>query len=64
MQNRTSRSRAWHLAQEHVEQAKYASWQWEAEQRQREFEKKKAAEAEATKERDRQAYRERGWPSG
>ena len=36
----------------------------EAEQRQREFEKQKAAEAEAAKERDRQAYRERGWPSG
>jgi hypothetical protein len=29
-----------------------------------EFEKQKAAEAEAAKERDRQAYRERGWPSG
>jgi hypothetical protein len=36
----------------------------EAEQRQREFEKQKAAEIEAAKERDRQAYRERGWPSG
>jgi hypothetical protein len=36
----------------------------EAEQRQREFEKQQAAEAEAAKERDRQAYRERGWPSG
>ena len=36
----------------------------EAEQRQREFEKKKAAEIEAAKERDRQAYAERGWPSG
>jgi len=36
----------------------------EAEQRQREFEKQKAAEAEAAGERDRQAYRERGWPSG
>ena len=36
----------------------------EAEQRQREFEKQKAAEAEAAKEGDRQAYRERGWPSG
>jgi hypothetical protein len=35
----------------------------EAEQRQREFEAK-AAEAEAAKQRDRQAYRERGWPSG
>ena len=34
----------------------------EAEQRQREFEKQQAAEA--AKERDRQAYRERGWPSG
>jgi hypothetical protein len=32
--------------------------------RQREFEKRKAAEIEAAKERDRQAYRERGWPSG
>jgi hypothetical protein len=31
---------------------------------QREFEKQKAADAEAAKERDRQAYRERGWPSG
>jgi hypothetical protein len=36
----------------------------EAEQWQREFEKQKAAEIEAAKERDRQAYRERGWPSG
>jgi hypothetical protein len=36
----------------------------EAEQRQREFEEQKAAEIEAAKERDRQAYRERGWPSG
>jgi hypothetical protein len=36
----------------------------EAEQRQREFEKQKAAETEAANERDRQAYRERGWPSG
>jgi hypothetical protein len=36
----------------------------EAERRQREFEKQQAAEAEAAKERDRQAYRERGWPSG
>jgi hypothetical protein len=27
------------------------------------FEKQKAAEIEAAKERDRQAYRERGWPS-
>jgi hypothetical protein len=36
----------------------------EAERSQREFEKQKAAEAEAAKERDRQAYRERGWPSG
>jgi hypothetical protein len=26
--------------------------------------RQKAAEAEAAKERDRQAYRERGWPSG
>jgi hypothetical protein len=34
------------------------------EHRQREFEKQKAAEIEAAKERDRQAYRERGWPSG
>ena len=50
---------AWRLAQEHIEQAKYAEWQ-----RQREFEKQKAAEAEAAKEHDRQAYRERGWPSG
>ena len=33
----------------------------EAERSQREFEKQKAAEA--AKERDRQAYRERGWPS-
>jgi hypothetical protein len=36
----------------------------EAERSQREFEKQKAAETEAAKERDRQAYRERGWPSG
>ena len=36
----------------------------EAERSQREFDKQKAAEAEAAKERDRQAYRERGWPSG
>jgi len=36
----------------------------EVEQRQCEFEKQEAAEAEAAKERDRQAYRERGWPSG
>jgi hypothetical protein len=36
----------------------------EAEQRQREFEKQKAAETEAAKARDRQVYRERGWPSG
>jgi hypothetical protein len=33
-------------------------------QRQRAFEKQQAAEIEAAKERDRQAYRERGWPSG
>jgi hypothetical protein len=36
----------------------------EAEERQREFEKQKGAEIEAAKERDRQAYAERGWPSG
>jgi hypothetical protein len=36
----------------------------EAERSQREFEKQKAAETEAAKERDRQAYAERGWPSG
>jgi hypothetical protein len=36
----------------------------EAERSQREFEKQKAAETEGAKERDRQAYRERGWPSG
>ena len=36
----------------------------EAERSQREFDKQKAAEAEAAKERDRQACRERGWPSG
>ena len=36
----------------------------EAEQRQREREEREAAEIEAAKERDRQAYRERGWPSG
>jgi hypothetical protein len=30
----------------------------------REREKREAAEIEAAKERDRQAYRERGWPSG
>jgi hypothetical protein len=34
------------------------------EARQREREKREAAEIEAAKERDRQAYRERGWPSG
>jgi hypothetical protein len=45
---------AWHLAQEHLEQAKYASWQREAERR----------EAQQAKERARQAYRERGLPSG
>ena len=36
----------------------------EAARSQREFEKQKAAETETAKERDRQAYRERGWPSG
>jgi hypothetical protein len=36
----------------------------EAERSQREFDKQKAAEAEAAKQRDRQACRERGWPSG
>jgi hypothetical protein len=30
----------------------------------REREKREAAEIEAAKEGDRQAYRERGWPSG
>jgi hypothetical protein len=34
------------------------------EARQREREKREAAEIEVAKERDRQAYRERGWPSG
>jgi hypothetical protein len=33
------------------------------EARQREREKREAAEIEAAKERDRQAYRERGWPA-
>jgi hypothetical protein len=36
----------------------------EAEQRQREFEERQRKELESAKERDRQAYRERGWPSG
>jgi len=36
----------------------------EAEQRQREREERERTEIEAAKERDRQAYRERGWPSG
>ena len=36
----------------------------EAEQRQREFEERQRKELKSAKERDRQAYRERGWPSG
>jgi hypothetical protein len=36
----------------------------EAEHRQREREERERTEIEAAKERDRQAYRERGWPSG
>jgi hypothetical protein len=36
----------------------------EAEQRQREFEERQRKELESANERDRQAYRERGWPSG
>jgi hypothetical protein len=36
----------------------------EAEQGQREFEERQRKELESAKERDRQAYRERGWPSG
>ena len=36
----------------------------EAEQRQREFEERQRKELESAKERDRQAYAERGWPSG
>jgi hypothetical protein len=36
----------------------------EAEERQREFEERQRKELESAKERDRQAYRERGWPSG
>jgi hypothetical protein len=33
---------AWRLAQEHVEQAKYASWQWEAERREAQQAKERA----------------------